>query len=66
MNIIKEMRLNANMKQDYVAYKCRVSQQEVSNWERGKSVPRYDHLFDLARLFKCTPETILEGLIINE
>lgn len=53
MNKIKQLRKEMDIKQEYIAYKCGVTQQAVSRWESGSARPNYQHLKTLAKIFDC-------------
>ena len=56
---IVTMRKALNMTQTELADKMDVSFQAVSNWERGNSMPDISKLPELAALFGCTVDEIL-------
>ena len=56
---IVTMRKEQNMTQTELADKMDVSFQAVSNWERGKSMPDISKLPELAAMFGCTVDEIL-------
>ena len=47
---IKELRKQYNMSQSDLADALGVSNVTVSNWENGKSVPRYQHIAKMAEM----------------
>ncbi len=59
MHTIKKRRISANMSQEEVAKKLNVTQGAVSQWEDGSCMPRADKLLELARLYDCTVENLL-------
>ena len=58
---IVSLRKARNMTQTELADKMDVSFQAVSNWERGNSMPDISKLPQLAALFQCTVDELLDG-----
>ncbi len=58
---ILTLRKAQNMTQTELADKMDVSFQAVSNWERGNSMPDISKLPQLAGLFGCTVDELLDG-----
>ena len=48
------------MTQEFVAETLGVSRQSVSKWENGSSDPNTSNLIALAKLYKISPEELLE------
>ena len=63
MNIIKQLRKEKDLKQEYIAYKCKVSQQAVSRWERGIAKPSCEHLKILSEIFEYDFEKLVSEVI---
>lgn len=57
---LKENRIRCQMTQEFVAETLRVSRQSVSTWENGFSDPNTSNLIALAKLYKISPEQLLE------
>ena len=57
---LKENRIRCRMTQEFVAETLGVSRQSVSKWENGSSDPNTSNLIALAKLYKVSPETLLE------
>ena len=57
---LKENRIRCQMTQEFVAETLGVSRQSVSKWENGSSDPNTSNLIALARLYKISPEELLE------
>ena len=57
--ILKELRKNANLKQEDVAQYLNVKQQTYSKYEKGLSEPDYENLIKLAELFKVSVDYLL-------
>ena len=58
---IVEFRKAKNMTQTELADQMNVSFQAVSNWERGNSMPDISKLPQLAELFGCSVDELLDG-----
>ena len=63
MNIIKQLRKEEDLKQEYIAYKCKVAQQAVSKWERGIAKPSCEHLKILSEIFEYDFEKLVSEVI---
>ncbi len=59
---LREHRMRCKMTQEFVAEAVGVSRQAVSKWENGTSDPSTANLIALAKLYKVSPEELLEGL----
>ncbi len=59
---LREHRVRCKMTQEFVAEAVGVSRQAVSKWENGTSDPSTANLIALAKLYKVSPEELLEGL----
>ena len=57
---LKENRIRCQMTQEFVAATLGVSRQSVSKWENGSSDPNTSNLIALAKLYKISPEELLE------
>lgn len=57
---LKENRIRCQMTQEFVAEALGVSRQSVSKWENGSSDPNTSNLIALAKLYKISPEQLLE------
>lgn len=57
---LKENRIRCQMTQEFVAETLGVSRQSVSKWENGSSDPNTSNLIALAKLYKISPEALLE------
>ena len=57
---LKENRIRCQMTQEFVAETLGVSRQSVSKWENGSSDPNTSNLIALAKLYKVSPQTLLE------
>ena len=59
MNLLKKARKKAGISQESVAIKLNVTQGAISQWEKGKSLPRAELLPKLAALYGCTVDELL-------
>lgn len=57
---LNENRIRCQMTQEFVAETLGVSRQSVSKWENGSSDPNTSNLIALAKLYKISPEELLE------
>lgn len=57
---LKQHRIRCKMTQEFVAETLGVSRQSVSKWENGSSDPNTSNLIALAKLYKVSPEELLE------
>jgi transcriptional regulator with XRE-family HTH domain len=60
-NNLAEFRKKIGFPQKSVAAELGVSQQAITKWETGKSLPRADRLMELAKLYGCTIDELLGG-----
>ena len=56
----KIISIRCQMTQEFVAETLGVSRQSVSKWENGSSDPNTSNLIALAKLYKISPEELLE------
>lgn len=61
MKIIREKRLELNMKQGDFAVALGIERSTVSKWETGKAYPRAELLPKLAQILNCTVDELLQG-----
>lgn len=57
---LKKNRIRCQMTQEFVAETLGVSRQSVSKWENGSSDPNTSNLIALSKLYKISPEELLE------
>ena len=57
---LKENRIRCQMTQEFVAETLGVSRQSGSKWENGSSDPNTSNLIALSKLYKISPEELLE------
>lgn len=57
---IREKREEKGLKQKFVAQACRVSQQMLSEYENGKTFPRANILFNIAKVIGCKVDDLYE------
>lgn len=60
MDHMKQFRIKKKLTQRQVAVALGVGQSAVAMWETGKSLPRADKLTDLARLYGCSVDELLQ------
>lgn len=60
--VLKQHREECKMTQEFVAEAIGVSRQAVSKWENGTSDPNASNLIVLAKLFKISPEELLDEI----
>ena len=59
-DIIADLRKERNIRQDELAEYVGVTAQAVSKWENGSSDPNTSNLIALSKLYKISPEELLE------
>ena len=57
---IIDLRKKAGWSQDELASKLNVTRQSVSKWENGSNDPNTSNLIALSKLYKISPEELLE------
>jgi len=50
---IREIRESKGLKQKFVAQKAEISQQQLSDYETGKTYPRIDKAYKIAAVLEC-------------
>lgn len=58
---IKKLRLKAALTQNDVATYCEVNRATVSKWESGEFYPRTEKLLQMAKLFNCNIDDLLDN-----
>lgn len=58
-NKIAELRRENNLSQKNFGEKLGVSQDTVSLWEKGKSLPATEYVIDIAQLFQLSTDELL-------
>ena len=58
--VLKRRRTECRMTQEFVAETLGVSRRSVSTWENGFSDPNTSNLIALSKLYKISPEELLE------
>lgn len=58
---IKKAREKAGLTQQELADQLGIGQSAVAMWETGRAFPRADKLPALAKLFKCSIDTLLKS-----
>ena len=59
-NRFYEYRKKSGLSQEELAARLGISRQSVSKWENGSSDPNTSNLIALAKLYKISPEELLE------
>lgn len=57
----RAMRERAGMTQEEAAEEFGTYQHRISDYERGRIIPRVDTMIRLMRLYDCTADELLEG-----
>ena len=57
---LKELRISKNWSMEYLGKLVGVSDQTISNWERGRNQPSIKHLIKLADIFEVTVDYLVE------
>ncbi len=57
--IIKELRNDSDLKQEFVAKKLGITKQQYSLYETGKRKFKVEHIIELSRLFNVSADYIL-------
>ena len=60
INLIRRLRINAQMTQQELAVACGVTQGAVSQWEKGLSFPTTRKICTVARVLGCDADKLLE------
>jgi putative transcriptional regulator len=63
---IRDRREEKGLKQKFVAHKCEISQQMLSEYENGKTFPRAHILFKIASVIGCKVDDLYERVIEDE
>ncbi len=58
-NRIKDLRIENNLTQAELGKKLSVSQDTVSLWEKGKSLPTAEYIIAICRLFSISSDYLL-------
>lgn len=58
-NNIKRYRKNKNLLQKELADKIGVTNQVISNWERGYTSPNYEDIVNLSNALECSTDELL-------
>lgn len=60
MNTFKKLREENHLTQQQFAEKLNVSQQAVTKWETGASLPRGTMLIKISKIFNCSLDELLD------
>ena len=58
---LKDLRKEKEMTQEHLAEKMNVNSRTISRWENAKTMPDFDILIELAKLYDVSIEEILNG-----
>ena len=58
---LKDLRKEKEMTQEQLAEKMNVNSRTISRWENAKTMPDFDILIELAKLYDVSIEEILNG-----
>lgn len=58
---LKAARVNAGMQQEVAAAKLHVDTATLRSWERGKTIPGYDKVMEMCRLYNYPIDYIFLG-----
>lgn len=61
MSVLKKMRIQQGVSQEYIAKMMQVTPATVSRWENGEFLPKSEKLLALAKLLNCTVDELLKG-----
>lgn len=59
MSVLKKLRIQQGVSQEYIAKVMQVTPATVSRWENGEFLPKTDKLPALAKLLGCTVDELL-------
>ena len=58
---LKELRKEKNMTQEQLAEKLNVNNRTISRWENARTMPDFDMMIELAKLYDVSIEELLNG-----
>lgn len=56
---IEQLRDEFNLKQELLAKKIGVSQETISSWSKGRTLPKADAIIKMTKLFKVSADYLL-------
>ena len=63
---LKSLRENAGYKQSEVSEKLGLTQSAISQWELGYCNPEYKYLTELAKIYNCTIEYLINAIYASD
>lgn len=60
---LKDKRMQVNLTQTDVSKFLSYTPQFICNWEKGKSMPPFDKLHELSKLYKIDAEELIEKIL---
>lgn len=64
--LLRKLRIENNYTQDELANKLFLTRQAISRWENSKSIPDYETLLSLSKLYNISVDEILYGKEMNK
>lgn len=61
MNKIREYRERHGLSQEELARRLGIDRSSVAKWESGCNIPRLTHLLELAKIFRCSVDELVES-----
>ena len=58
---LKELRREKNMTQEQLSEKLNVNNRTISRWENARTMPDFDMMIELAKLYDVSIEELLNG-----
>lgn len=60
---LRDKRVEMGLKQTDVSQALSYTPQFICNWEKGKSMPPFDKLYLLSKLYKINPEILISRIL---
>ena len=60
MNRIREYRERHGLTQEELARRLKIDRSSVAKWESGCNTPRLAHLLELAKIFRCSIDELID------
>lgn len=60
---LRDKREEAGLKQTDVSQVLKYTPQFICNWEKGKSMPPFDKLYLLSKLYKISPDELIKRIL---
>ncbi|WP_448565222.1 helix-turn-helix transcriptional regulator [Thalassotalea ganghwensis] len=65
-NVIKQARIDKNLKQEDIAEYVGVTVQTYSKWENGKTEPKASQVYKLSKILNISEKEICQGKLLNQ